>query len=121
MEMQAEAGACGAMQGSLRRAPSPAPIRLSGPDADDTAYVPHSRRAAPRRNVRGGRSVALLLGVSIFGDQSDVAACRQTGWAQLASSSVQECMDMGAVAHLSAIRGGIPVQHFFDGFRTSTR
>ena len=46
-------------------------------------------------------------------------ACRQTGWAQIASSGVQECMDMGAVAHLSAIQGGIPVQHFFDGFRTS--
>ena len=57
--------------------------------------------------------------ISIFGDHSDVMACRQTGWAQLASSSVQECMDMGAVAHLSAIKGHIPVQHFFDGFRTS--
>lgn len=57
--------------------------------------------------------------LSIFGDHSDVMACRQTGWAQLASSSVQECMDMGAVAHLSAIKGSIPFQHFFDGFRTS--
>ena len=57
--------------------------------------------------------------VSIFGDHQDVMACRQTGWAQLASSSVQECMDMGAVAHLSAIKGHVPVQHFFDGFRTS--
>ena len=44
--------------------------------------------------------------------------CRQTGFAQLASSSVQECMDLGAVAHLAAIKGSIPFQHFFEGFRT---
>ena len=57
--------------------------------------------------------------ISIFGDHSDVMACRQSGFAQLASASVQECMDLGAVAHLSAIKGSIPFQHFFDGFRTS--
>lgn len=58
-------------------------------------------------------------GLSIFGDHSDVMGCRQTGFAQLASSSVQECMDLGAVAHLAAIKGSIPFQHFFEGFRTS--
>jgi len=58
-------------------------------------------------------------GFSIFGDHSDVMACRQTGFAMLSSSSVQECMDMAAVAHLSAIRGRVPFLHFFDGFRTS--
>ncbi len=57
--------------------------------------------------------------LSIFGDHSDVYACRQTGAAMLASGSVQEVMDLAAVAHLSAIKGRIPFIHFFDGFRTS--
>ena len=55
----------------------------------------------------------------IFGDHSDVMAARQTGFAMLASGSVQEVMDLGAVAHLSAIKGSLPFLHFFDGFRTS--
>ena len=57
--------------------------------------------------------------ISINAEQSDVMACRQTGFALLASSSVQEAMDLGAVAHLSAIKGHVPFLHFFDGFRTS--
>lgn len=57
--------------------------------------------------------------LSIFGDHSDVYACRQSGVAMLASGSVQEVMDLAAVAHLSAIRGRVPFIHFFDGFRTS--
>jgi pyruvate-ferredoxin/flavodoxin oxidoreductase len=57
--------------------------------------------------------------LSIFGDHSDVMACRQTGFALLASSNVQEVMDLGGVAHLSAIKGRVPFLHFFDGFRTS--
>lgn len=57
--------------------------------------------------------------LSIFGDHQDVYACRQTGFAMLCSSSVQEAMDLGAVAHLSAIDGRVPFLHFFDGFRTS--
>ncbi|KYZ74756.1 pyruvate-flavodoxin oxidoreductase [Anaerosporomusa subterranea] len=57
--------------------------------------------------------------LSIFGDHQDVMATRQTGFAILASSSVQEAMDLGAVAHLAAIKGRIPFLHFFDGFRTS--
>ena len=57
--------------------------------------------------------------LNIFGDHSDVYACRQTGFAMLCSSSVQEVMDLGAVAHLSTIKGSVPVLHFFDGFRTS--
>ena len=57
--------------------------------------------------------------LSIFGDHQDVMACRQTGFAFLASASVQECMDLGLVAHLSAIEGSIPFCHFFDGWRTS--
>lgn len=58
--------------------------------------------------------------LSIFGDHQDVMACRQTGFAFLASASVQECMDLGLVAHLSAIEGSIPFCHFFDGWRTGS-
>ena len=57
--------------------------------------------------------------VAAKGNISAAMACRQTGFAMLASASVQECMDLGAVAHLSAIKGSIPFMHFFDGFRTS--
>ena len=57
--------------------------------------------------------------LSIFGDHSDVMACRQTGFALLASAGPQEVMDLAAVAHLSAIKGRVPFLHFFDGFRTS--
>ena len=57
--------------------------------------------------------------LSIFGDHQDVMAARQTGFAFLCASSVQECMDMALVAHLSAIDASLPFCHFFDGFRTS--
>ena len=57
--------------------------------------------------------------LSIFGDHQDVMAVRQTGFALLASASVQEAMDMGLVAHLAAIQASVPFLHFFDGFRTS--
>ena len=57
--------------------------------------------------------------LSIFGDHSDVMACRQTGFAMLASGSVQEVMDLAGVAHLAAIKSRVPFLHFFDGFRTS--
>ena len=57
--------------------------------------------------------------LSIFGDHQDVYACRQTGFAMICSNSVQEAMDLGAVAHLSSIEGRVPLLHFFDGFRTS--
>ena len=57
--------------------------------------------------------------LSIFGDHADVMACRQTGFAMLASNSVQEAMDMALVAHLSTLESSVPFLHFFDGFRTS--
>ena len=57
--------------------------------------------------------------MSIFGDQRDVMACRQTGFAMLAEASVQEVMDLAAVAHLAALKGSVPFLNFFDGFRTS--
>jgi pyruvate-ferredoxin/flavodoxin oxidoreductase len=64
------------------------------------------------------RNVATNV-ISIFAEHSDVMACRQTGFAMLASSTVQQAMDLAAVAHLSAIKGHVPFLHFFDGFRTS--
>ncbi|MBP3433729.1 MAG: pyruvate:ferredoxin (flavodoxin) oxidoreductase, partial [Clostridia bacterium] len=57
--------------------------------------------------------------LSIFGDHQDVMACRQTGFAMLASASVQEVMDLAIVAHLSTLKASVPFLHFFDGFRTS--
>ncbi len=119
MEMQAEAGACGAMQGALE-AGALATTYTSAQGL--MLMIPPMYRIAgllvPGVMHVAARSIA-TESVSIFGDHQDVMACRQTGWAQLASSSVQECMDLGAVAHLSAIKGHVPVQHFFDGFRTS--
>lgn len=67
----------------------------------------------------GCRSLATHA-LSIFGDHQDVMACRATGFAMLSSASVQETMDLGAVAHLAAIEGSLPVLHFFDGWRTSS-
>ena len=119
VEMQAEAGACGAIQGMLE-AGSLASTYTSSQGL--MLMIPPMFRIAALQLPAVMHVAARSVGthsVSIFGDHSDVMACRQTGWAQLASSSVQECMDMGAVAHLSAIQGHVPVQHFFDGFRTS--
>ena len=119
MEMQAEAGACAAMQGALEAGA----LGTTYTSAQGLMLmIPPMYRIAglllPAVMHVAARSVATEA-VSIFGDHQDVMACRQIGWAQLASSSVQECMDMGAVAHLAAIKGHVPVQHFFDGFRTS--
>ena len=69
--------------------------------------------------MSAARSVSNTCSLCIFGDHSDVMACRQTGFAMLASGSVQEVMDLGGIAHLSAIKGRVPFLHFFDGFRTS--
>ncbi len=119
MEMQAEAGACAAMQGALEAGA----LGTTYTSAQGLMLmIPPMYRIAglllPAVMHVAARSVATEA-VSIFGDHQDVMACRQIGWAQLASSSVQECMDLGAVAHLAAIKGHVPVQHFFDGFRTS--
>ncbi|MBR2581824.1 MAG: pyruvate:ferredoxin (flavodoxin) oxidoreductase [Oscillospiraceae bacterium] len=119
MEMQAEAGACAAMQGALEAGA----LGTTYTSAQGLMLmIPPMYRIAglllPAVMHVAARSVATEA-VSIFGDHQDVMACRQIGWAQLASSSVQECMDLGAVAHLAAIKGHLPVQHFFDGFRTS--
>ena len=119
VEMQAESGAAGAMHGSLETGSLTSTYTAS---QGLLLMIPPMYRIAgsqlPGVMHVSARTVA-THSLSIFGDHSDVMACRQTGWAQLASSSVQEAMDMAAVAHLSAIKGSIPFQHFFDGFRTS--
>ena len=119
VEMQAESGAIAGVQGALESG-SLATTFTSAQGL--MLMIPPMYRIAglklPAVMHVAARSVA-AGNVSIFGDQMDVMACRQTGWAQLASSSVQECMDLGAAAHLAAIKGHLPVQHFFDGFRTS--
>ena len=119
VELESEAGACGAMHGALETGSLATTFTAS---QGLMLMIPPMFRIAgsmlPGVQHVSARTVG-THSVSIFGDHSDVMACRQTGFAQLASASVQECMDLAAVAHLSAIKGSIPFQHFFDGFRTS--
>ncbi len=119
VEMQSEAGACGAMHGSLETGALTASYTAS---QGLMLMIPPMYRIAGQLLPGVIHVAARTVGTSafsIFGDHSDVMACRQTGFAQLASSSVQECMDLAAVAHLSAIKSSVPFMHFFDGFRTS--
>ena len=119
VELESEAGACGAMHGALETGSLATTFTAS---QGLMLMIPPMFRIAGSMLPGVMHVSARTVGthsISIFGDQSDVMACRQTGFAQLASSSVQECMDLAAVAHLSAIKGSIPFQHFFDGFRTS--
>lgn len=118
-EMQSEAGAAGAVHGSL------------GVGALTTTYtasqglllmIPNMYKIAAERLPSvfhvSARTVSTHA-LNIFGDHSDVMACRQTGFAMLAEGNVQEVMDLSAVAHLAAIKGAMPFINFFDGFRTS--
>ncbi|MCI6646900.1 MAG: pyruvate:ferredoxin (flavodoxin) oxidoreductase [Oscillospiraceae bacterium] len=119
MELQAESGACGAMHGALETGSLATTYTAS---QGLMLMIPPMYRIAGSMLPGVMHVSARTVGthsISIFGDHSDAMACRQTGFAQLCSSSVQECMDMAAVAHLSAIKGSIPFMHFFDGFRTS--
>ncbi|MBQ8075741.1 MAG: pyruvate:ferredoxin (flavodoxin) oxidoreductase [Oscillospiraceae bacterium] len=119
VELQSEAGACGAMHGALETGSLASTYTAS---QGLMLMIPPMYRIAgsmlPGVMHVAARTLA-THSISIFGDHSDAMACRQTGFAQIASASVQECMDLGAVAHLSAIKGSIPFMHFFDGFRTS--
>ncbi len=119
VEMQSEAGAAGAVHGSLTAGALTTTFTAS---QGLLLMIPNMYKIAGERlpaviNV-SARAVASHA-LSIFGDHSDIYACRQTGFAMLCSSNVQECMDLGAVAHLAAIKGSLPFMHFFDGFRTS--
>ena len=119
IEMESESGASGTVHGSL------------GTGSLTTTYtasqglllmIPNMFKIAAERLPGvfhvSARQVATHA-LNIFGDQSDVMACRQTGFAMLAESNVQEVMDLAPVAHLSAIKGSLPFLNFFDGFRTS--
>ena len=118
-EMQSEAGAAGAVHGSLAAGALTTTFTAS---QGLLLMIPNmykiSGELLPGVFHVSARALAAHA-LSIFGDHSDVMACRQTGFAMLASGSVQEAMDMALVAHLSAIKGSVPFLHFFDGFRTS--
>jgi pyruvate-ferredoxin/flavodoxin oxidoreductase len=118
-EMQSEAGAAGAVHGSLAVGALTTTYTAS---QGLLLMIPNMYKIAgellPGVFHVSARTLATHA-LSIFGDHSDVMSTRQTGFALLASSSVQEVMDLGAVAHLAAIKSRIPFLHFFDGFRTS--
>lgn len=118
-EMQSEAGAAGTVHGSLAAGALTTTFTAS---QGLLLMIPNMYKIAgellPGVIHVSARAVASHA-LSIFGDHSDVMACRQTGFAMLASTNVQEVMDLGSVAHLAAIKGRVPFLHFFDGFRTS--
>lgn len=118
-EMQSEGGAAGAVHGSLAAGALTTTYTAS---QGLLLMIPNMYKIAAEQlpcvfHV-SARTLATQA-LSIFGDHSDVMACRQTGFAMLAETNVQEVMDLSAVAHLSAIKGRIPFINFFDGFRTS--
>ena len=118
-EMQSEGGAAGTVHGALQAGALTTTFTAS---QGLLLMIPNMYKIAgeltPTVFHVTARSLA-AQGLSIFGDHSDVMACRQTGFAMLSSSSVQECQDMALVAHASTLEGRIPTMHFFDGFRTS--
>ncbi|EQB22497.1 Pyruvate-flavodoxin oxidoreductase [Dehalobacter sp. UNSWDHB] len=119
VEMQSEAGAAGTVHGSLAAGALTTTFTAS---QGLLLMIPNMYKIAgellPGVIHVTARAVAGHA-LSIFGEHSDVMACRQTGFAMLASGNVQEVMDLAGVAHLAAIRGRVPFMHFFDGFRTS--
>ncbi|BDV01548.1 pyruvate synthase [Thermodesulfomicrobium sp. WS] len=118
-QMQSEAGAAGAVHGALAGGALTSTFTAS---QGLLLMIPNMYKIAgellPGVFHVSARAIAAHA-LSIFGDHQDVMACRQTGFAMLASSSVQEAMDLALVAHLSAIESSVPFLHFFDGFRTS--
>ena len=118
-EMQSEAGAAGAVHGSLAAGAFTSTFTAS---QGLLLMIPNmykiSGELLPCVFHVSARALAYHA-LSIFGDHSDVMACRQTGFAMLASNSVQEAMDMALVAHVATLKASVPFLHFFDGFRTS--
>ena len=119
IEMQSEAGAAGTVHGSLAAGALTTTYTAS---QGLLLMIPNMYKLAgelmPTVFHVSARTVATHA-LNIFGDHSDVMACRQTGFAMLCESNPQEVMDLGAVAHLAAIKGRVPFINFFDGFRTS--
>ena len=119
VEMQAEHGAAGAMHGALEAGALATSYTAS---QGLMLMIPPMYRIAGQLHPGVLHVSSRTVGThafSIFGDQSDVMACRQTGFALLSSGSVQEVADLAGVAHLAAIKGRVPFLHYFDGFRTS--
>ena len=118
-EMESEAGAAGAVHGSLNAGALTATYTAS---QGLLLMIPNMYKIAgellPGVFHVSARTLASHA-LSIFGDHQDVYACRQTGFAMLAETNIQEIMDLSPVAHLSAIQGRVPFLNFFDGFRTS--
>jgi pyruvate-ferredoxin/flavodoxin oxidoreductase len=119
MEMQSEGGAAGAVHGALQAGAMTTTFTAS---QGLLLMIPNMYKIAgellPFTMHVSARTLATHA-LSIFGDHSDVMACRQTGFAMLASGSVQEAHDMALIAHAATLRSRIPFLHFFDGFRTS--
>ncbi|MDD3221679.1 MAG: pyruvate:ferredoxin (flavodoxin) oxidoreductase [Lachnospiraceae bacterium] len=119
VEMQSEGGASGTVHGSLSTGALTTTYTAS---QGLLLMIPNMYKIAgemlPSVFHVSARALATHA-LNIFGDHTDVMACRQTGFAMLCSSSVQEVMDLAAVAHLAALKGRVPFLHFFDGFRTS--
>ncbi|MBQ2864390.1 MAG: pyruvate:ferredoxin (flavodoxin) oxidoreductase [Clostridia bacterium] len=119
VEMQSEAGAAGALHGALSGGALATTFTAS---QGLLLMVPNMYKIAgellPCVMHVSARSLATHA-LSIFGDHSDVMACRQTGFAMLASGSVQEAHDLALVAHIATLNSSVPFMHFFDGFRTS--
>ena len=119
VEMQSEAGAAGTVHGSLAAGALTTTYTAS---QGLLLMIPNMYKIAgellPSVFHVSARTVSAQA-LNIFGDHSDVYACRQTGFAMLAETNVQEVMDLGAVAHLASIEGRVPFINFFDGFRTS--
>ncbi len=119
VELQSEGGAAGTVHGSLQAGALTTTYTAS---QGLLLKIPNMYKMAgqllPSVIHVSARTLATHA-LSIFGDHQDVYAARQTGYAMLATSSVQEVMDLAGVAHLAAIKGRVPFMHFFDGFRTS--
>ena len=118
-EMQSEGGAAGAMHGALQAGAASTTFTAS---QGLLLMIPNMYKIAGELTSNvihvTARAVATHA-LSIFGDQSDVMACRTTGYAMLASNSVQEAADLALIAHISTMGSRVPFLHFFDGFRTS--
>ena len=119
VELQSEGGASGAVHGALTTGALSSTFTAS---QGLLLMIPNMYKIAGELTSTVFHIAARALAcsaLSIFGDHQDVMACRQTGWAMLASNSVQEVMDLACIAHASTLEARVPFLHFFDGFRTS--
>ncbi len=119
IELQSEAGAAGALHGAVTRGALGTTFTAS---QGLLLMIPNMYKIAGELTPTVIHVAARTLAthaLSIFGDHCDVMACRQTGFAMLAASSVQEAADFAAVAHAATLASRVPFLHFFDGFRTS--